>query len=243
MAAADLLVMAFYFAFLTAAAQSSRLKTLFHHDDGETESTATVRFGEETDSLPQLKSFSFQMGMAAMLAAALSLGIVKIANRVEGALARILPGTACAVICLLGMLVSRHMPLTSFWRDVRLTAKPLSQVCFHLLFASLGITANLGQAFVEGPACVWFSLTALLIHIFITLSGSLALKRFGNVKLEHVLVASNAAIGGPATAAAFCGQISSTAGLAVAATVWGVVGYAAGTGIGVRLYQLLHAML
>jgi uncharacterized membrane protein len=249
MAAADLLVMALYFAFLTAALQSSRLKTLFHNEqDLETETTnaLTLLREAETDSLPLKNSFSLQMVLATMLVAALSLGIVEIANRVEGILDPILPGTACAVICLLSTLVLRYMPRTpQFWRDFKSAAKPLSQICFHLLFASLGMSANLGQAFsVQGPACVWFSLTALLIHMFITLTGSLVLKRFINIKLEHVLVASNAAIGGPATAAAFCGQISSTgAGLVVAATVWGVVGYAIGTGISIHLYRVLHAML
>lgn len=65
-----------------------------------------------------------------------------------------------------------------------------------------------------------------------------------SIKLEHVLVASNAAIGGPATAAAFaCGQTSANVDLANAATVWGVVGYAIGTGIGICLYELLRAMI
>ena len=66
------------------------------------------------------------------------------------------------------------------------------------------------------------------------------------LRLANVLTASNAAIGGPATAAAFGGQVTGIGtgekrGLTVAATVWGVVGYAIGTTIGVALYRLLQA--
>ena len=49
----------------------------------------------------------------------------------------------------------------------------------------------------------------------------------------------NAAIGGPATAAAFCGQmrpdLGKLQGRTISATVWGVVGYAIGTIVGVSM--------
>ena len=65
-----------------------------------------------------------------------------------------------------------------------------------------------------------------------------------SLDLEDVWIASNAAIGGPATAAAFCGQMrkrdpAKLQGRTISATVWGVVGYAIGTIVGVSMYKLI----
>jgi len=138
------------------------------------------------------------------------------------------------------------------WKhDTVRIAEPLSQLCFYSLFASIGMTADITTAVRDGPACLLFSLLALAVHMLVTLVGSWIVRTYSrrdrqSIQLEDVLVASNAAIGGPATAAAFCGQIrgeSRTNGLAVAATVWGVVGYAVGTTVGVLLYRCLVAFL
>ena len=81
------------------------------------------------------------------------------------------------------------------------------------------------------------------------------------IGLEEIWIASNAAIGGPVTAAAFCTRLKKTTtrkgtptnnddndnesllmvGRTTAATVWGIVGYAIGTTIGVGLYRFLGA--
>ena len=66
-------------------------------------------------------------------------------------------------------------------------------------------------------------------------------------ELEDVWIASNALIGGPATAAAFvCNQMKDRRsqskllrGRTMAATVFGVIGYAIGTIIGTSMYQLV----
>lgn len=65
-----------------------------------------------------------------------------------------------------------------------------------------------------------------------------------SLDLEDVWIASNAAIGGPATAAAFCGRMKNRdpnklQGRTISATVWGVVGYAIGTIVGVNMYRMV----
>ena len=261
MAAADLLVMAVYFAVLTAALQSKRLQSLFKSEttttvanendvvSKEEEDNTTMSFGElnqsnMNDNKNHLlrSSIIVQRTFSTVLVATIAWIIVQIANRVEEKLSPILPGTACAVISVLATLVSRLFPEI---KQSQHAASVLSQVCFHLLFSSIGMSANLGYALRSGPACVWFSLTALVVHMVITLGGSLFWRNtFATpLKLEHVLVASNAAIGGPATAAAFCGQHGKMRNMTLAATVWGVVGYAIGTGIGVLVFNSLRALL
>ena len=130
----------------------------------------------------------------------------------------------------------------------------MSSYAFLFLFAAIGVSADIAEVLRSGPACLIFSLTALTVHGVVTLGGSFVFQRWfgtkkashgGRIRLADVLVASNAAIGGPATAAAFCGQVKQgndmKRSLTVAATVWGVVGYAVGTTVGVTLYRVLQS--
>jgi len=94
---------------------------------------------------------------------------------------------------------------------------------------------------------------ALSVHITTTFGASIGIQGLlpnqFKLHLDDILVASNAAIGGPATAAAFAGRLKvdetnpqdqqRKQGLIMAATTWGVVGYALATGIGVTLTQTL----
>lgn len=102
-----------------------------------------------------------------------------------------------------------------------------------------------------------FSVLALSVHVLGTLIGCWPLARWsqqrnghsvaGGVGLEEAWIASNAAIGGPATAAAFCMNRMKRErspqddqllqGRTIAATVWGVVGYTIGTMLGIAMYQ------
>ena len=256
MAAADLIVMAIYFAFLTAALQSKSLLKLF--DTGKTthsknKTSANDNADNEVEEqnrlpLPHNTRFSLtQTTVATVSVASLAFLIVQVANRVEDILASTirLPGAACAVIAIVTTLLNQHAPHKKTWKSMQRVAGPLSQICFYLLFASIGTTANVSNALQAGPACLWFSMTALIIHVVVTFGGSLLCKRvfYSDLESQHVLVASNAAIGGPATAGTFCGQIKPRRrGLTLAATVWGVVGYAIGTGIGVSLSGFLSGL-
>ena len=98
-----------------------------------------------------------------------------------------------------------------------------------------------------GPSCILFSLLALSIHLGVALLGSLPFRSI--LDLEDVWIASNAAIGGPATAAAFvCNQMknknpSKLRGRTMAATVFGVFGYAIGTILGTLMFQFVGGRL
>ena len=149
---------------------------------------------------------------------------------------------------------ARHL-----WDRMQQVAKPLSQISFFLLFASIGVSADLAGAIRAGPACLFLSLTAMLLHLILTIGGSLLVRRASSsllprrlrtltssIRLDDVLTASNACIGGPATAAAFCNRLQDKdgsshrqKGLTYAAVVWGVTGYAIGTSIGILFYRLL----
>ena len=169
---------------------------------------------------------------------------------------------------LLTFYSSKQRRLALFWSKTQLCAGIMGHFCFLFLFAALGVSVDLPAALVgSGPACFVFTSAALSIHALLTLLLSVAVTRVLAklptssrwMDLTDVLVASNAAIGGPTTAAAFsatlppeqcCGfqdhdrmseqeKQQEKQGLTVAATAMGVTGNAIGTTIGVALYRIL----
>ena len=270
MAAADLAVMAIYFASLGVMVNSRHLRQWLGDDVGHGQSrpattVAAVTHGpgtaSEDDLLRTLRCDDplLHRGAAALLVSILAWTVVQVARRVERWLAPIVPGTACAVIAVLVPLLQRGVhslaqttPQIGSWQhSVSAVSGPMAKICFFWMFAAVGTTADVASALRNGPACFIFSLASLGIHIgFLLGMGRLLHNRKRQDRaswltphLEELLVASNAAIGGPATAAAFCSQLPPTCpdktGLTVAATVYGVLGYAVGTTLGVTLYRII----
>ena len=288
-------------------------KVVVGHDHNDhIESTADH---EDATIIPTQKQRITSMGIATSIA----LGSVTIATHLEQQVSSTLgiPGTMCAFLALFGITFERLIhytinahqewkpganvkPLSSFTNVIKSlqyiskVSPILSNVCFHLLFAAVGTTANLSSAIVGGPKALGFASLALVVHSITVLVGTyvgnhfLLLRRrrkrlsssttvvLNNHKKkkmlrqqqyqwpmsswEEVLTASNAAIGGPSTAAAFAvglipnnydnnndnggggGKVSSVEGkdndrrsqlrsaLVIGATFWGVFGYAIATG-------------
>ena len=194
--------------------------------------------------------------LAALLISSLGLGIVHLANVIDRIVGRWIPGMACAVIAVVAPLLNKCIThqyhsksksyIATLWNRMQSIGRTLSDITFHFLFAAIGISANLQQAMQTGPACLLFASTAYLLHVVFTLASTHVLQRSGKIfqtiELEDVLIASNAAIGGPATAATFCSRMRHSPkrlGWTLAASTWGVVGYAIGTVVGIGMYNLI----
>jgi len=101
----------------------------------------------------------------------------------------------------------------------------------------------LDAAAAAGPAALGLATLALLVHavllacVVAALSALPGTERIAPTRAE-ALVASNACIGGPSTAAAFAVALD-RGDLVVPAVVWGTVGYAVATSLGVALHPLL----
>lgn len=221
MAAADLLVMAIYFAFMTASLQSKFLTSLFGgkvmKESSDTKSSNKYDQQEDTNT-EQDKGSTFRRHsirtkgintgantVAGIFVSLLALCIVKVSSFVERITSPIIPGTTCAAIAILAPIMQNFLSKKNglyIIRRMQQAATPLSDFCFLLLFASIGVCANLSEALRSGPTCLCFSLLALTVHIVIVFVGSLRIKQWVQIPffLEDVLIASNAAIGGPATA-------------------------------------------
>jgi uncharacterized membrane protein len=240
MTAADLIVMAVYFAIMAAATQSDSLGRWFQRTqkrDGlvDPARTSTSSASDEYVSFSLVPSAlpTFHVPTS-FLITTFALALVRVGQTVERIFSAYIPGMACAFLAGVTPRIRRYLP-----SRVTATAPSLSQFCFFLLFAAVGMTADLPAALRSGPACIIFAAVALLLHGVVLMVGGRYLLA-GRLKLMDCLIASNAAIGGPATAATFCGTLpNNTQALTIAATIWGVFGYAIGTTVGVGMYQFL----
>ena len=201
--------------------------------------------------------------------------IVSISNKFEKRIENIVPGTSCAFIALFSTILNHFLlrhdmtynPQNPFVflnikqkQMIHNTISPFfSSICLHLLFASIGMNVKISIILSQGVTAFLFATFALVIHVTFLFGLSFI---FNNtqilpktISLDEMAVASNAAIGGPATAAAFAGTINerrdiyivnnqtlqddTTKGLVLSATVWGVIGYSLGTTIGISLGRFL----
>jgi hypothetical protein len=304
-AAADLVVMAAYFAMLQAGSRSTRLHRLFPSErrrdaggewvgvggggdagNGGTESTSSEstslestgrggggdRIERDTAETSRWRGATVS---AAALAIAFALASVAAATRLERRVIKSFPppfnppGTMCAFLALLGLALERSIGFvvsrsrgrrvaTRMLRDslgnISDVSPALSDASFRLLFAAVGSAADLSSAVAGGPAALAFASVALLVHSVTTLALSWAGTRLWrclggasslSTTWEELLTASNAAIGGPSTAAAFAAGLipadndgsdesikrgNRRSALVIAATFWGVFGYAIATG-------------
>ena len=271
MAAVDIVVMAIYFALLSAALQSQRLhrwfsssKSLDNSSDDEAvddEAEApTTKDGVDGTKLSVVHPTIARLIPAVISIGALSLGLVEVSKHMEFIMLKRfgIPGTACAYLAMLVPWITKRINKVfvdyPLWNVMQQCAEPMSRLAFLLVFATMGCTADLATALHNGPACLLVSFTAISIHGIVTFFGSFLFRRLLITKsskgfdLTDVLIASNAAIGGPATAAAFCGEIKKSLNpiekrnITIAATVWGVVGYAIGTTIGVTMFRILQSI-
>ncbi len=264
---ADLFTMAIYFSFLSSSLDwewlvskfASKKTTEQNSVDAKTKASGSLQNKDKIDSTNQDDSMSslkaFSLTSIPLLMS--TFYIVQVANRVETLLGRFVPGSACAFIALVAPLLNSLVQAKDFWNPVSKAATIWSDFFFLSFFASIGVAANLSSALSMGPTCLLFSTIALIAHVLGTVSGCLLWKKvltmisrrrdgdnIPSLDLEDVWIASNAAIGGPATAAAFCGRMKKRdpgklQGRTISATVWGVVGYAIGTIVGVSMYRMV----
>ena len=247
---------------------------VLHHDSSDANINSTTKSS---------RKHYFQSIMSMVISSSIALTSVAIATCLERKVLSVsgVPGTLCAFLAILGLFFQRLIghtirackewkpgakPLKSFehlsnsLQGISDICPRLSNICFYLLFAAVGTTANLSSAVAGGPAALVFASLALIVHSITALGGTLIGIRFVRLLSKHmklarrwplssfeeVLTASNAAIGGPSTAAVFAADLLSSSdkddddimnarrnqyrsSLIVSATFWGVIGYAVAT--------------
>jgi len=104
----------------------------------------------------------------------------------------------------------------------------------QIFFAAIGASANIFVVLEYGPILFVFAALILTIHILFLLGAGKLLK----LDLAEIVIASNANMGGPTTAAAMA-VARKWRNLVIPAILCGTLGYAVATFIGVALGQLL----
>lgn len=104
-----------------------------------------------------------------------------------------------------------------------------------VFFAAIGAAAGGVQALRGSGRLLAFILVQLAVHLAVCIGGGLALR----LPLPAVLIASNANVGGPATAAAMA-TARRWEGLVQPALLTGALGYAVATGIGLAVAGVLR---
>jgi len=114
-------------------------------------------------------------------------------------------------------------------------AEETGTLLMQVFFAAIGASANIGVVLRVGPILMVFAATILLVHLVLIL---LAGKAMG-LDLVEIVIASNANMGGPTTAAAMA-VARRWESLVIPAILCGTLGYATATFIGVAVGRWLR---
>lgn len=243
---ADNLMMACYFLILIALSAAPAIRRIWGSPHQDTIDEAT-----ENQTINQAAAY-WQPKAISLSGIALSLGaaifLVALSFTLSGYLKSVLGTSENIMINILINLISdKYLLLTTLTFAVILLAprsmqqlngsQELGTYCIYLFFVVIGIPASIPLILESTPLLFIFTLTIALINLATTLIAGKLLK----FNIEEIVLACNANIGGPTTAAALAigkGWKS----LVGPILVIGTVGYVVGNYIGAMVYVIVSAL-
>ena len=117
-------------------------------------------------------------------------------------------------------------------------AEEIGTFLIYLFFVVLGVPASISEIIKNGAFVLLFCTLAVLIHLIVTLGVSKLFK----FKLDELLLASNACIGGPTTAVAMA-IAKGWNSLIIPTMLSGIWGYILGNYAGILVGNILKSIL
>lgn len=236
--ASDLLLMTIYFSYLFWKGRSSEFST---NPPGNNLLLLNSQIADRSDTSDGVNRCvplkERVVSILSPLALAFSLQVVCDWIVRRSVLARI-PGISSLEVLLISAVavtLSRSRKVAPYLS----ASGPLSRVALLVFFSALGSTTRLAVIVQAGPAVLLFGAVVLAVHALIMLAGA---KWALNVPIRECLLASNANVGGPTTAAAYAASLGWSELVAPAVLV-GSLGYAVATPIALGLYAFVKLML
>ena len=176
---------------------------------------------------------------------ALSFVIVAISDKLATVFGDLFKGEGAVSAIFGGLLGNKYLLMTTFTMIIAsVFPKQISSIrgsqeigtfLIYLFFAVIGAPASIGLILRESPLLLVFALIVVLINLVI----SLIFGKLFKFNIEEIIIASNANVGGPTTAAAMAVSKGWTE-LIVPALLVGTLGYVIGNYYGILSGILLH---
>ena len=176
---------------------------------------------------------------------ALSFVIVAVSDKLATVFGDLFKGEGAVSAILGGLLGNKYLLMTTITMIIASAfPKQISSIrgsqeigtfLIYLFFAVIGAPASIGLILRESPLLLLFALIVVLINLIV----SLIFGKLFKFNIEEIIIASNANVGGPTTAAAMAVSKGWTE-LIVPALLVGTLGYVIGNYYGILSGMLLH---
>lgn len=242
---ADNLNMALYFFVLIGLPSVTFIRNKFNHPYIDKVESVEVE-GDETKAAAywerkeiSLKDIAFAMGTAFV--------IVAVSNELAGFFGRVIPTTNFGLELLNGLLGNMYLIMTTitmllatflpdFFGNIN-GANELGTFLIYIFFVVIGVPASIPHILTQAPLLLLFTAIIVIVNMIV----SLGFGKLFKFNLEEILLASNANIGGPTTAAAMA-IAKGWNELIIPIILAGTLGYVIGNYAGIFMGQLLQLL-